>query len=214
MAVDLDDFLDSVLVQSAKALELTDAETEELVTTDPILLAAARLAYAQAASYTGRDFLRDTYKELYPDVEERFILKNVPVASVTSVTDDEGTALTVDVDYKVNGNHIIMDVDAAGYPQYISAGIDSDHHSVVVEYDGGYNSAEENALLEGALVFQTAANYNRRAHLGIALLTASSSGFKGGAIRIAPDKEKYSMVLEAQEILSPFVYYGTAESWT
>ena len=213
MATDLDDFLDTVVVQAAKAVELTDAEDEELVTTDPILLTCARFAYAQVTAHTGRSFLKNTYKELYSDVEKRFKLKNTPVSSVTTITDDEGTELVVDTDYKVNGNYIILDVDFSGYPQRITSGVDASHYDLVIEYEGGYTSSEQLPNLESALALQSAANYNRRAHLGIALLTASSSGFKGGAIRISTDRAQYSVLAEVEEILSPLVYYGNAEDW-
>jgi hypothetical protein len=208
----LDNFLASVVAQAAKSLELTDRTTEEIVSEDEMLLSAARYAYAQVASYTGRQFVNDTYTELYTDEEVRIKLRNTPVTSTPIVYDEEGTQLVLDTDYKVFKNYVIMDVDVSPYEYFITSNAEEDHYNVMIVYSGGYESAQEDPILESALAMQTVANYNRRAHLGVALITAESAGFRGGAIRIAPEMlgVDSSLVHEAREILSPYVYYGSA----
>jgi hypothetical protein len=208
----LDNFLASVVAQAAKSLELTDRTTEEIVSEDEMLLSAARYAYAQVASYTNRQFVNDTYTELYTDEEVRIKLRNTPVTSIPMVYNEEGTQLVLDTNYKVFKNYVIMDITASPYEYFITSNTEEDHYNVMIIYSGGYESAQEDPILESALALQTVANYNRKAHLGIALVTAESSGFRGGAMRIAPEMLGIdsSLVQEAREILSPYVYYGSA----
>jgi len=208
----LDTFLATVVAQAAKSLELTDRTTEEIVSEDEMLLACARYSYAQVVSYTGRQFINDTYTEVYTDEEVRIKLRNTPVTSVPIVVDELGTTLVLDTDYKVYKNYVIMDVEASPFDFFITSNTEKDHYNVQITYSGGYESAQEDPVLESALAMQTVANYNRRAHLGVALITAESAGFRGGAIRIAPEMLGIdsSLVQEAREILSPYVYYGSA----
>lgn len=216
MAADIDDFLATVVAQAASQLELTDRTTEEIVTTDQMVLGAARIAYSQAIAFLNRNLAYDTFQELYSDVEDRFRLRNTPVDTVSRVYSEDGFLLVEDVDYKVvGGNYLQLDVLSTGYNYAITTGADADHYHCAVEYTGGYRSAEQEPIIETALIFQTIANYNRRKHLGISLITASSSGFKGGAIRIAPDRlgAKTSLIGEAEEMLSPYIYYGSAQPW-
>ena len=215
MAVELDDFLDTVVSQAAKALELTDVETGEVAITDPTVLVCARVAYSQIKAFTGRDFLLDTYTELYTDEEVRIRVKHTPLVSLTTVTDDEGTELVLDTDYKVLGNYVVLGVDNPGYTFNLTSHYDSSHYDIVLVYDGGLTSAEADTTLENALVFQTIANYNRRSHLGVTQVTASSSGPGGGTVQLAPEKTSGSQLLtEVQEMLSSYCYYGSAVPWT
>jgi len=215
MAIELEDFLESVVLQAAEILQLRDRDTEDLAEDDPILKICARLAYSQSVAFLNRLLIKDTFKELYVDEETRFCLKNTPVISVTNVWDNEGTLLVVDEDYTIKGNYINLDPTVLGYSSLLSSQENRTRSTVVVEYIGGYPLGETDPNIESALTTQTLVNYNRKDHLGLFQVTGGTTSSRhGGQIKVTDTETGGSGKLfgAVQQMFSLYVYYGDATS--
>ena len=218
----LDAFLVNVVQEACAMLQIYKPGTEALATEDTRVLSCARLAYGMIAGYVNRDFLLDTYSEQYYEQDTTIRIRNTPIVNVTSVqfidnpyvedlTDPVfGPVLTQGVDFTIRQNKsLVISLDSLS----TSVGTSNRVH-VAIEYTGGYAISSENSSVHVALVMQTVANYNRLPVLGVATLQGNESTSRGasGQMTLSSDPDAGSILESIKVILSPYVYYGAAES--
>lgn len=230
MAADIDTFLDPVIEDACKLLQMFDPATDELVKDHPMVDICARIAYAQAESYLNRRLAIDDFVEYYLDQDTRIRLRNTPVDFVNKVwfVDNVyhgeltnvklGAELVRDVDYQIQRQKsllILKDVSYTPIREFVTGADELDGRvsrspgiHILVEYAGGWESAADIPALRSALVMQTVANYNRKDTLGVMQLQAAG----GGSIitsRSSPDSGQ--LIEGAQLIFDSYRYYGMAE---
>lgn len=214
MAIELEDFLETVVAKAANILQLQERGSTSVDEDDPIVKICAEIAYSQCTSFLRRSLIQNTFKELYLDEGYRFTLKNTPVDTVSYVWDDENTLLVEGTDYEVVGDQINLDpTNGPHYSSIITSQEDRTRFTRVVQYKGGYISADRESAIETALVNQTVVNYNRKDHMGLQQITAGTTSSRhGGQIKVGDvtTAESGRLFGGVAEMLSPYVYYGEA----
>jgi len=213
MAIELEDFLESVVSQAAETLQLRDPASDTVAEDDSLVKICSEIAYSQSVAFLNRALIKATFKELYLEEEIKFTLKNTPVVSVTNIWNNEGTLLTVDVDYTVKGNVINLDPEEVGYFSLATEQENRDRHTVIVEYVGGYPLGETDPNIGSALTIQTVVNYNRKDHLGLFQVTGGTTSSRhGGQIKVTDTETGGSGKLfgAVQQMFAPYIYYGDA----
>lgn len=221
----IDDFLEVVVADACSLLQITEPGGSAFVTTDPRVLICARLAYTQITNYLNRNIMNDTQYEEYFDEDTLINLRCYPVDRVRTVkiidnrysdvlTDpDQFTTLSATTDYRLIRNKRLeiynLDTISEALSEFTSQ---FNAINVYVEYDGGWNSSDEEPLIHNALVTQTVANYNRIPALGLTQVEGGGSNVRGGRVLMNLNLVDAGELLDVVKMsLSPFVYYGSAE---
>lgn len=214
--IDIDNLLVPVVTEVIQLLQLMDANTNQLATTDEVIKICARNAYHQITAYVNRDFITETRIETYSIGCGKIHLKNTPVSSILNVW-------TVDSDYNeellslINGDytvvrssHILINslVGDEGINAFLKGTSIVRIVEVIVEYIGGYALNALPTSIMSAFSLQTLANYNR---IVVAGLYKVESERKTSVTRFATNKlDSDSLIPEVLTILEPYRYYGDA----
>lgn len=214
-------FLVPVVEEACVALQLQQAGTDQIATTDRRVVLCAKAAYGMIAAYTNRQFIKDVYVEYYYEEDTRIRLRNAPVESITSVqfvrnafsdvfTDQTlGTALVAGTDFVLRRNQDLSINTVA----LNSRTVQSDRVHVLVEYVGGLAAPADDATVNMSLLLQTVANYNRLPALGVATLQGNETSSRGasGQMSLSSDPNAGDLLDAVMTLLSAYVYHGSAE---
>ncbi|RLF42656.1 MAG: hypothetical protein DRN17_07480 [Thermoplasmata archaeon] len=203
----LSELLIPVVSNAAQLLQITEHDTEEIAVDDLTVQLSASVAYSQITSYLNRKILKATFIERYVETIGEFKLRNLPIGSITSVT-ESSTLLVEGIDYELVGG--TLNLFSTSVSTIDRSGIDTETtYTPTVEYVGGVSNLMDYPDFLNGLLLQTVAVYNRKDTLGIVRAQA-----KGGAEIHATDTYNPDAgdILEAVEmILQPYIYFGNAE---
>jgi len=234
----LTSFLAPVVAEACAALQLQERGSDELAVYDARVDYCARFSYGMIASYCNREFCKDTFIENYFEQDTKIRLRNIPVVSVAHVyfidhemsnvlTDSElQVELVATTDYNIKASKDIVITNSAlevklrqlllqkeltnRWSNYTLGGAKL---TLSIEYVGGYATSDENQSLHTALTMQTIASYNRLPSIGIASLRGEMTSRGGtGHINLATGPDSGNLLDAVVTLLSPFIYYGPAES--
>ena len=215
-------YLTPVVKEACATLRLRAYGSDSLVTTDPRVISCSRVAYGMVVTYLNRELVQDNYVERYYEQDTRVRVKTTPIDTVNSIVlidnpySDSLTAITEsdplveNTDFWIVRNKLIkINPDAAN----LSIG-DASRIHFELDYVGGYIFSTDDAAIHSALVMQTIAIYNRLPGLGLSSLQGNESTSRGasGQMTVASSPDAGDLLESVQTILSPYVYFGAAES--
>lgn len=216
-------YLVPVVEEACAALQLRAYGSDSLVTSDPRVESCARLAYGMAITYLNRELIRGNYIERYYEQDTRIRVKTTPIIlvnsvvfidnpysdSLTLVTDSSPLIETVDF-WVDRGKVLKINPDSSS----LSIG-DSSRIHVELDYIGGYLLSTDEVAIHSALVMQTVAAYNRLPSLGVSSLQGNETTSRGasGQMTLAASPDAGNLLEAVQTALSPYVYFGAAESF-
>lgn len=200
----LSELLIPVVSSASRFLQITEADTDEIAESDPIVQLCASMAYSQITTFLNRKILAATYYEEYIDVESRFALRVTPVTSVTTFTLDEEDLLVGDEGYSIINNTITIGVGTS--PDKSGVGTET-FYSPIVTYEGGVTNLLDHPDYLNALILQTVAVYNRKDTLGVIRVQAEGGSEIHGTDTYNPDAGDILEVVKS--ILNPYIYYGS-----
>jgi len=203
----LDTFLNSLVENAIKVLQITDGSLSSAPLDDPVVRECAAIAYSQACSYCSRKFAKQEFTEEYHSVRDKISLRQRPVVSVTSVSIDN-LPLVLDVDYSVSRNKITL---LKRLPASLADTFLSEAKDVVVTYVGGFDYANSDEDIFRALTLQTVTLYNRKTTLGIGTTTGRTSQGITGSSTIGGADDKGGLLDSVKIILDTFISFADVD---
>lgn len=229
MTAEVDAFLDPIIVDLCRFLQLKDPNTDEYLEEEPVVRLCVLEAYTQVRNFLHRSFVRDTFVEYHKKaLDRRLVLKNYPVSEILLVENVSPIDYTeretlAETDYALLGRTLCIKTTATipyfdrySYSFLIGGTLFTSSNSDISEapifrvtYKAGAVSADDVPDIKSGIFTQAQVNWNRKDSLG--MWTVSGAG-SGGEVKGPYDPNDNDLVKMVREMLSPYCYFGTAES--